>query len=615
MNFSNFPLFVIPFLAGSIFIAVWIPLMFIKWFTNTSAAERKRMAGNILTAKSWNAIKEIFSESLLHRKIFRFNPLLGYMHMSLAFGWLLLIVVGKLESAVLLNKWIEPLYESVFFRYFHTGMGDSIAGIFFLNLMDLLLLFVLSGVFLAFFKRIRSKAMGMRRTTKHILPDRLALSFLWFIFPLRWLAESLTSGVSGEGGFLTYYSGQFLASFLPAEALIQPVWWAYSIALGGFFIFMPFSRYMHIFTEAGLIFVKHWGMAEPKRKNGYADFEINACSRCGICTNVCQLSDCAHIKNVQAVYFIRDLRYDKPARMITENCLMCGRCTQACPVGIDIDGLRTRERSRNCATIDIPAKLKMPDLSNIRNAEVLYFAGCMTYLSPRISKATCNIMDRMEMNYSFLDDTGGFCCGRPLMQAGLEKQAESVIRHTKNMIRESGASMLLVSCPNCLKVFNEEYNLEIPVVHHSVLFNNLMAERPELFRKTNHKFTYHDPCDLGRGSGIYEEPRNVLRNIATLLPVSSERENSLCCGGSLANVAISPGQRKMVTDATYEMLAAPQPDYIVTSCTLCKKTFGEGKRETAVIDIAEAVEMSLRKSAPRKDGSRKKVREMAEMEF
>lgn len=142
-----------------------------------------------------------------------------------------------------------------------------------------------------------------------------------------------------------------------------------------------------------------------------------------------------------------------------------------------------------------------------------------------------------------------------------------------------------------------------------------MAEHPELFRKTNHKFTYHDPCDLGRGSGIYEEPRNVLRNIATLLPVSNERENSLCCGGSLANIAISPSQRKMVTDATYEMLTASQPDYVVTSCTLCKKTFGEGKRETAVIDIAEAVEMSLRKPVLKKSDSRKRVRQMAEMEF
>ena len=39
-------------------------------------------------------------ESLLHRRIFKVNPLLGYMHMSLAFGWFLLIVVGWIASVM-----------------------------------------------------------------------------------------------------------------------------------------------------------------------------------------------------------------------------------------------------------------------------------------------------------------------------------------------------------------------------------------------------------------------------------------------------------------------------------------------------------------------------------
>ena len=40
----------------------------------------------------------VVSESLHHRRIFRVNPLLGYMHMSLAFGWFLLIAVGWAET-------------------------------------------------------------------------------------------------------------------------------------------------------------------------------------------------------------------------------------------------------------------------------------------------------------------------------------------------------------------------------------------------------------------------------------------------------------------------------------------------------------------------------------
>ena len=42
------------------------------------------------------------------------------------------------------------------------------------------------------------------------------------------------------------------------------------------------------------------------------------------------------------------------------------------------------------------------------------------------------------------------------------------------------------------------------------------------------KVTYHDPCDLGRNEGIYEEPRRILKSIPglTLLGLESQAE---CC--------------------------------------------------------------------------------------
>ena len=32
--------------------------------------------------------------------------------------------------------------------------------------------------------------------------------------------------------------------------------------------------------------------------------------------------------------------------------------------------------------------------------------------------------------------------------------------------------------------------------------------------KTDKRVTYHDPCDLGRHAGIYDEPREIIRKIA-----------------------------------------------------------------------------------------------------
>jgi Fe-S oxidoreductase len=592
MNISDHPLFVWPFMAGVLFLAVYLPLMYIKWLKNTSYNHIKIILINLFSPATLKAIKEVFSECLLHLRVFRFNKTLGYMHMSLALGWFLLIVIGKFETMVLTHG-MNQFYVPIFFRYFYSeGIPHTFKGIFYLTVMDFLLVFILSGLLLAVIKRFRSRIMGMKRTTKHILPDRIAITFLWLIFPCRWFAESITGGISGTGGFFTLTSGKALAAFLPEHYLFEPAWWMYSIALGGFFIALPFSRYMHIFTEVGLIFLKHWGLKTGDRENGYADFEINACSRCGICTNVCQLSD-AGIHHSQAVYFLRDLRYDFPDRSITENCFLCGRCSHECPVDIGIDYLRLRERKQDVNHFATYTSWSTPAVIRTKPAEVLYFAGCMSHLTPGIIQSTFEILNNAHISYAMLDEEGGICCGRPAIQAGFDTQARAIIENTTRMIHQSGAERLLVNCPICYKVFNEEYQLNIPVEHHSVFFKNLIREQPELFNKTALRMSYHDPCDLGRGSGIYKQPREVINHIGKLIPSVHEKSDSLCCGGSLANLAITPEQREMVTDAAYQNLAAGSPDYVVTSCPLCKKTFSKGKRQIPVIDIAEALKFSL----------------------
>ena len=81
------------------------------------------------------------------------------------------------------------------------------------------------------------------------------------------------------------------------------------------------------------------------------------------------------------------------------------------------------------------------------------------------------------------------------------------------------------------------------------------------------------------------------------MPAAQTGKDSLCCGGSLANLAISPAERSQITHAAYSMLAANTPDYIVTSCPLCKKTFSAGKREIPVVDIAEVLDKAIASAA------------------
>ena len=198
MNF--YATFSIPFIVGVVTMFVVLIVKYGSWIFGLSAADRMRIVKGIPSRQTPLAVWEVVRESLLHRRIFKVNPLLGYMHMSLAFGWFLLIVVGWIETVAYLGFRYVPLHGHVFFKYFATELPHKPVFDF---LMDLLLLFVLSGVTLAFGKRIYSQAMGMRRTTRHVLGDRIALSVLWLIFPARLLAESITCALHGGGGFLT----------------------------------------------------------------------------------------------------------------------------------------------------------------------------------------------------------------------------------------------------------------------------------------------------------------------------------------------------------------------------------------------------------------------------
>ena len=94
------------------------------------------------------------------------------MHTSFALGWFLLILTGWIETLVYFKGHNVPLYVDIFFSYYVHPIFEHKFN--FSLIKDALLLFILIGVALALFKRIRSKAMGMKRTTKHFLGDRIA---------------------------------------------------------------------------------------------------------------------------------------------------------------------------------------------------------------------------------------------------------------------------------------------------------------------------------------------------------------------------------------------------------------------------------------------------------
>lgn len=654
---SGYSNFVIPFVVGISFMLIWLTVGLIRLLAKIPADDRRRFWKSLITPKiALKNIKDLFCDCLFHTKIWKRKPLLGYMHSSIAFGWFMLIVLGHIEVALFVPKhlaWTDGgLFYPIFYRFFvWINPGHvTLRGWFFFFLMDFFLLYVLTGVGMAIFKRFRSIVLGMRHTTKPSLADRVALYSLWMIFPLRLLAESFTADLSG-GSFLTVPVNHLWHWIFGDKLFFMPVWWAYSICLGLFFAAMPFSRYMHILTEVLWILLRNAGIQPRHPRKGVAEAEIYACSSCGLCLDACPMNVQKKNLKYSSVYFIRFLRRhnEKKINAIADKCLMCDKCHALCPVGVDAPALRRAQRatvnnslpydysylmegslgsnsssvstcvaanacsitagsvaSTRTATAHASLTDPSPSLTepvevttNIQKTsedwKVMYFAGCMTHLTPRIIKSVEKVFKSAGVNYTFADRDGGICCGRPLMLAGKTDAAYETISANRRMILGSGCRTLVLSCPICYKIFKDEYALDgVEVLHYTQFIKRLVDEGKLKLTAGDERIVYHDPCELGRGCGVYKEPREVLAQAGTLVKATKEGDESICCGGSLGSLTLDSRDRAKITESSVANLLANNPQTIVTACPLCLKTFSESVPETVKVqDFAETVSRHL----------------------
>jgi len=180
-------------------------------------------------------------------------------------------------------------------------------------------------------------------------------------------------------------------------------------------------------------------------------------------------------------------------------------------------------------------------------AKAVYFAGCTaSYVEHDIGMASVRLLDEAGVDFSYLGKKEN-CCGTPMLVAGKWDLFAETLKKNIAAVKSSGADTVITSCPACDMMWRHVYavwaeklgiDYDIKTKHYSEIVADKIKSGEFSFKQNGNKpvtVTWHDSCHIGRVSGVYEPPRDVIKAIpnVNLVEMSHNRENAHCCGSVL----------------------------------------------------------------------------------
>jgi heterodisulfide reductase subunit D len=149
-------------------------------------------------------------------------------------------------------------------------------------------------------------------------------------------------------------------------------------------------------------------------------------------------------------------------------------------------------------------------------------------------------------------------------------------------------------------MWREYYPHEFEITHASQYLMRLVRENRIPLKKLPMTVTYHDPCDLGRGARVFDEPRDVIRSIpgVRFVELPKNRENCQCCGGGGNLEMIDAELSAEIAKRKIEEVISTGAEAVVTSCQQCVRTMmtyvRRNKVPVEVLDITQLIHKALK---------------------
>ena len=242
-------------------------------------------------------------------------------------------------------------------------------------------------------------------------------------------------------------------------------------------------------------------------------------------------------------------------------------------------------------------------LSQGESPEILFWVGSAGSFDDRAKKITrsfVKIMRQANVQFGVLG-TEESASGDVAKRAGNEFLFQMQAMMNIQVMNNYNIKRIVTTCPHDYNTLKNEYkglggNYE--VLHHTeyiyeLINNNRLTISGNLKGK---KITYHDPCYLGRGNGVFSVPRKLLNVIGLeLIEMKRSKKQSFCCGAGGAQMFKEPekGNQDININRTKEALAT-NAKIIATGCPFCNTMITDGVKNLAegsveVLDIAELI--------------------------